>query len=130
MLKFQGIDHVVLRVRDVDVMMKFYVDSLGMQVEKIQADLGLYQLRAGNALLDLVTVHGPLGAAGGAAPSDGGRNMDHLCFSLSDMAVDEARALLKAEGIDVDPAQNRYGASGFGMSIYLQDPEGNTVELR
>jgi len=130
MLNFQGIDHVVLRVHDVEVMLKFYANLLGMQVEKVQEDLGLYQLRAGNALLDLVTVDGPLGVAGGAAPSAEGRNMDHLCFSLSGMAVDEARTLLAAEGIDVDPPQSRYGASGFGMSIYLQDPEGNTVELR
>lgn len=130
MLKIKSIDHVVLRVRNVDAMMNFYIDNLGMQVEKIQQDLGLYQLRAGNALLDLITVDGALGAEGGAPPSAEGRNMDHLCFALNDIDVNDARTLLLSQGIEVEPAQVRYGAGGSGLSVYLEDPEGNTIELR
>jgi len=130
MLKIQNIDHVVLRVTDVDAMIKFYIDYLGMHLEKVQEDLGLYQLRAGNALLDLVSVDGVLGAEGGGAPMAQARNMDHLCFALHDININDARALLVSHGIDVEPAQIRYGASGSGLSIYLKDPEGNVIELR
>lgn len=130
MIKFKNIDHVVLRVRDLDTMMLFYVDTLGLNVEKIQADIGLYQLRAGDALIDLVPVDSKLGKMGGPAPNDTGHNMDHFCLGLADTDVDTARSLLMQKGIEVGPVQRRYGAGGNGPSIYLKDPEGNTLELK
>lgn len=129
-ISFKNIDHVVLRVRDLDVMMLFYVDTLGLSVEKIQADIGLYQLRAGDALIDLVPVDSELGKKGGPAPAADGHNMDHFCLGLADTNADAARALLQDKGVDVGPVERRYGAGGTGPSIYLQDPEGNTVELK
>ena len=65
MLRIRGIDHVVLRVRDRDRALAFYRDVLGCTLEREQASLGLWQLRAGTALIDLVPVDGPLGSAGG-----------------------------------------------------------------
>ena len=71
----QGIDHVVLRVRDVGRMQQFYCDVLGCTVEKVQAEIGLTQLRAGRSLIDLVDVAGTLGKIGGALAGKEGRNM-------------------------------------------------------
>ena len=62
------LDHVVLRVRDVGRMVRFYGEVLGCAVERELAELGLVQLRAGNALIDLVDVAGELGRRGGAPP--------------------------------------------------------------
>src|SRR5262249_18895818 len=76
----QGIDHVVLRVADVERVQRFYCDVLGCTVEKLQPKIGLTQLRAGRALIDLVDVAGELGRLGGAAPGREGRNMDHVCL--------------------------------------------------
>ena len=53
MLTIKHLDHVVLRVTDLRAMMAFYTDVLGCSVEKVQEALGLYQLRAGSALIDL-----------------------------------------------------------------------------
>ena len=64
----RAIDHVVLRVVDLDRMAGFYRDVLGCTDERVQAEIGLYQLRAGDSLIDLVTIDGKLGATGGAAP--------------------------------------------------------------
>jgi len=125
-----GIDHIVLRVVDLRRMLDFYCDVLGCSVEREQAAIGLYQLRAGRSLIDLVPVDGRLGRMGGAAPGLEGRNLDHVCLGV--LPWDEAaiRAHLKAHGVGAPPTDARYGTEGVGPSIYVQDPEGNVVELK
>lgn len=125
-----GLDHVVLRVRDVAVMLRFYRDVLGCPVEKLQPAFGLTQLRAGSSLVDLVDVAGPLGRSGGAAPGEGGRNMDHFCMRIEPWDEAAILAHLDAAGVSVGDRGTRYGAEGPGPSIYISDPEGNVVELK
>jgi catechol 2,3-dioxygenase-like lactoylglutathione lyase family enzyme len=129
-LTISGLDHVVLRVTDLSAMMAFYTGVLGCSVEKIQDNLGLYQLRAGSALIDLVPVDGLLGQKGGAAPGPEGRNLDHFCLRVEPFDADAISAHLKARGADPAPVASRYGAEGQGPSIYVADPEGNVVELK
>ena len=124
------IDHLVLRVRDVDAMIAFYRDVLGCTVERSRQDLGLYQLRAGDSLIDLVPVDGKLGSAGGAAPGAEGRNLDHLCLRVAPFDHDAILAHLQAHGARIGEFGRRYGAQGDGPSQYLFDPEGNMVELK
>jgi glyoxylase I family protein len=81
-------------------------------------------------MIDLVEVGGPLGKAGGAAPGGEGRNMDHLCLRIEPFDQDAIVAHLKKHGVAVGDIRNRFGAEGNGVSIYLVDPEGNTVELK
>lgn len=129
-LPIQGLDHVVLRVVDLDAMLRFYVDVLGCPVEKRQEDIGLIQLRAGSALIDLVPVDGQLGRAGGAPPGIEGRNLDHFCLAVDPFDESAIRAHLQAHGVQAGAVAPRYGAQGEGPSIYLSDPEGNVVELK
>jgi glyoxylase I family protein len=130
MLSIKHLDHLVLRVSDLRAMMAFYTDVLGCPVEKVQEDLGLYQLRAGSALIDLVPVDGFLGAKGGAAPGAEARNLDHFCFRVEPFDADAIIAHLRAHGADPAPVASRYGAEGQGPSVYVSDPEGNVVELK
>jgi glyoxylase I family protein len=130
MLKLQGIDHLVLRVVDLDVMVGFYVDTLGCSVERRQDAIGLVQLRAGRSLIDLVPVDGKLGRMGGAAPGAEGRNLDHFCLRVEPFDEAAIRAHLAAHGVEAGKTESRYGAEGEGPSIYLSDPEGNVVELK
>ena len=130
MLRIKQLDHLVLRVTDLQAMMKFYLDTIGCTLEKTQEALGLYQLRAGSALIDLVPVDGPLGQKGGAAPGREARNLDHFCLRIDPFDADEIIAHLKACGADPAPVASRYGAEGQGPSIYVSDPEGNVVELK
>ncbi|GAA5076917.1 VOC family protein [Lysobacter panacisoli] len=124
------LDHVVLRVRDVPAMVRFYRDVLGCSVERVQEAIGLTQLRAGSSLIDLVDVEGKLGRMGGAAPGAEGRNMDHLCLRAEPFDRDAILAHLQAHGVRVGDFGSRYGAEGEGPSQYLFDPEGNLVELK
>ena len=82
MIRIREIDHVVLRVANLDNMLHFYCDALGCTVERRQEALGLIQLRAGGSLIDLVPVDGKLGRVGGAPPGPQGRNMDHFCVRV------------------------------------------------
>ena len=126
----QGIDHVVLRVVDVEGVIRFYQDVLGCAVERRKDDLGLIQLRAGRSLIDLVDVNGELGQKGGAAPGAEARNMDHFCLWIDPFDEAQIRAHLRAHGVEAGELATRYGAEGDGPSLYIQDPEGNTVELK
>lgn len=130
MFRIREIDHLVLRVVDLDRMLGFYCGALGCTVERRQDEIGLVQLRAGRSIVDLVPVDGKLGRAGGAAPAKEARNMDHFCLRVEPFDEPAIRRQLEAQGIAVGPVASRYGAEGEGSSIYLTDPEGNVVELK
>ena len=129
-MKIREIDHLVLRVTDLERMLRFYCVVLGCTVERRQEAIGLVQLRAGRSLLDLVPVDSQLGRAGGAAPGREGRNLDHFCFRVEPFDEPALRRALEAQGIAVGPVAQRFGAEGRGPSVYVTDPEGNVVELK
>jgi catechol 2,3-dioxygenase-like lactoylglutathione lyase family enzyme len=129
-LTIRGIDHVVLRVRDIERMRKFYCEVLGATHVAYRPEFGMSHLRVGTSMIDLVEVDGPLGKPGGAAPGREGRNMDHLCLRVEPFDQDAIVAHLKMYGVMVGDIKNRFGAEGNGASIYLTDPEGNIVELK
>ncbi len=126
----RGLDHIVLRVVDLDRTRSFYKKVLGCTDERDQPEIGLYQLRAGHALIDLVTIAGRLGAMGGAAPGAEGRNLDHFALALDSFDDAAIRAHLARHGVAIEQAGPRYGAEGEGPSIYIRDPEDNIVELK
>ena len=131
MLEIAGIDHLVLRTTKLDEMLDFYIKALGCSIEReTPPETGLTQLRAGNALIDLVVVDSSLGRLGGGAPTKTGINVDHFCLQLKPITESEITKHLISCGIEVSEFVERYGAQGLGNSIYIKDPEGNTVELR
>ncbi|MCY4230550.1 MAG: VOC family protein [Alphaproteobacteria bacterium] len=118
--RIRHLDHIVLRVRDMERALAFYTGVLGCQEERRLEEIGLVQLRAGASLIDLVPDD----------PEPDGANMDH--FALRITPFDEAglRAWLTAHGVEVARALPRYGAEGTGPSLYIRDPDGNKVELK
>jgi glyoxylase I family protein len=130
MFRIRDIDHVVLRVVDLERMIDFYSGVLNCTVEWRRPDLGLVHLRAGNAMIDLVPVDGKLGRLGGAPPGKEGRNVDHVCLRVEPFEVDSIVAHLQARGARVGEIRPRFGAQGEGVSIYVYDPEDNLVELK
>jgi catechol 2,3-dioxygenase-like lactoylglutathione lyase family enzyme len=130
MIPLRELDHLVLRVVDLERMLAFYCGALGCAVERREDAIGLVQLRAGRALIDLVPVDGELGRAGGAPPGREGRNLDHFCLRVEPFDEAAIRRHLRAHGLEAGPLASRYGAEGRGPSLYLTDPEGNVVELK
>jgi glyoxylase I family protein len=130
MICIRDIDHLVLRVVDLERMLGFYAEVLGCRLERRQDDVGLVQLRAGRALIDLVPVQGALGRVGGAAPGKEGRNLDHFCLRIDPFDEADIRRHLQAHRVDAAATARRNGAEGEGPSIYIADPEGNVIELK
>ncbi len=124
------IDHVVLRIRELTASLHFYCDVLGCTVDKRQEVIGLIQVRAGSSLIDLVPLDGMLGKRGGAAPGAEGRNLDHFALQIVPFEEEKIRAHLAGHGIAIVESGQRYGAQGTGPSVYILDPDGNTVELK
>jgi glyoxylase I family protein len=118
----KGLDHVVLRVADLDRAVRFYCEVLGCSEERRVASISLVQLRAGAALIDLVPAKGVPEVAGG--------NMDHFALRIDPFDAGALRAHLADHGVEVGEVASRYGAEGHGPSLYIQDPDGNTVELK
>jgi catechol 2,3-dioxygenase-like lactoylglutathione lyase family enzyme len=131
MIEIAGLDHIVLRTSRMPEMLHFYSEVLGCPIEReLPAEFGLVQLRAGNALIDLVAVDSELGRAGGGASRGTENNMDHFCLQIKTQSEEQIRQYLSSHSIEAGAFERRYGAQGYGNSLYLNDPDGNTVELR
>ena len=126
----QGLDHVVLRVRDMTAAKTFYCDLLGCTVERSVDSIGLVQLRAGASLIDLLDANSPFAQRDGASPDTSGINMDHFCVRIAPFDAKAILETLDKNGIAFSEVTSRYGADGYGPSIYISDPDGNTVELK
>ncbi len=129
-MQILALDHAVLRAADLTAMTDFYTRVLGLGLDREVPELGLVHLRAGRSMLDLIAVSGKLGATGGAAPGSEGRNLDHLCLRIEPFDEAALRARFAAHGVALSEVHDNYGAEGRGPSVYLQDPEGNVIELK
>lgn len=119
-LSIANIDHIVLKVRDMERSISFYRDVLGCTVEREVESIGLVQMRAGACMIDLVPRKG----------AEPGNDLDHFCVRIADWDEDRVRTELGSHGIEAPEAVSRYGAEGDGPSIYIEDPDGITVELK
>jgi catechol 2,3-dioxygenase-like lactoylglutathione lyase family enzyme len=119
-----------LRVHDVRASLHFYCDILGCTLDKVQDAIGLWQVRAGASLIDLVPLDGVLGKRGGGAPADDARNLDHFAIQVTPFDEGKIRTHLASHRIEIVESGQRYGAEGTGPSVYVEDPDGNTVELK
>jgi glyoxylase I family protein len=122
-LKVAELDHVVLRCRNLEQALDFYIRILGLTEERRIAQIGLVQLRAGRSMVDLVPAK--------AGRTEEALNLDHFCLGVEVHDLNAAAVYLRARGVEVmgEPA-DRYGARGMGKSIYVRDPEGNIIELK
>jgi len=131
MIEILSIDHLVLRTSKLNEMIAFYCQVLGCSVERRSSrNIGLCQLRAGYALIDLVEFDSELGRLGGDIPSQKGNNLDHFCLQLRQISTADLTQHLAKFNLGLGQFENRYGAQGFGPSLYIKDPEGNIVELK
>uniref|UniRef100_UPI00131B50C4 VOC family protein n=1 Tax=Beijerinckia sp. L45 TaxID=1641855 RepID=UPI00131B50C4 len=103
----------------------FYKTILGLHVERIFDKIGLYQVRCGANLIDLVGLK-----PGETLPEPQCRGIEHLCLSI-DGDLDEIIASLEAHQTPVFMGPMEvYGAKGFGTAIYIRDPDGYEIELK
>ena len=116
----------MLRVADLDRAIQFYEQVLGCHVERRLEQPKLVQLRAGASMIDLV----PAGPAPQSEEAAAARNLDHFAVRIAAFDFPALAAHLRRHGIAVGEVRRRYGAEGYGSSLYITDPDGNVVELK
>ncbi|NLU66493.1 VOC family protein [Streptomyces sp. HNM0574] len=123
-MRVTGFDHLVLNVSDVERSLAFYRDRLGL------APVRLAEWRAGEVPFPSVRVSATtiidLVRAPGGAPQGG--NVDHICLTVA--PLDWQEVVDSGEFTVLDGPGTRFGARGEAQSLYVRDPDGNTVELR
>lgn len=114
------LDHLVLRVADMERSVAFY-EGLGLAAVRLE------EWRRGTAPFVSMRVddHTIIDLQIGEIT---GVNVDHFALVVDDVDLAE----LAASGLfgDVQPPRDLFGARGVGQGIYVKDPDGHTVELR
>lgn len=128
-IQVRCLDHVVVISSDIIKSLEFYCGILGLLEERRLDSYGLIQLRAGSSIVDIIDRKGSLGQS--SVQSIGERkNIDHFALELEAFDEQEMRDYLEENGVTVGEVAVRYGARGFGSSLYINDPDGNVVELK
>ena len=121
-IQVQAMDHIVVRVSDVERSVAWYVDRLGMTAE------GLSEWRSGKAPFPSVRVSQSTIIDVLSGDRGPGVNVDHFCLVVAPVDFDEIKASGRFDVVD-GPGR-RFGARGDATSLYIRDPDGNVVELR
>lgn len=123
-----GLDHLVLVTDDIDRSLGFYCGVLGLAGERVD------EWRAGtvpfpSVRIDATTIIDLFPASTDAGAATQSRNLDHFCMTIE---ATDLHALATSGRVDVvrGPQDHLFGAQGFATSLYIADPDGNTVELR
>jgi len=120
------LDHVVLRTRQLEKLVTFYT-SLGLAVERDRvAEMGMMQLRMGRSMLDIVAVSDAQTSAAGAE-----KNLDHFAVRIEPFDEQAIVAFCEDHQIPYQVMPNPIlGADGLGPGVYVEDPDGNRMELK
>jgi catechol 2,3-dioxygenase-like lactoylglutathione lyase family enzyme len=120
-MRVKAFDHLVLNVQDIERSLEFYSGVLGL--EPVRVD----EWRAGKAPFPSVRVSAETIIDLVSGPREGS-NVDHICLTVEPLdwqEVIDSGAFTVLEG-----PVGRFGARGSANSVYVRDPDGNTVELR
>jgi catechol 2,3-dioxygenase-like lactoylglutathione lyase family enzyme len=130
LVKITEMDHIVLRVRDVETSLSFYSKVLGLDTERVDlwraGKVRFPSVRLnGDTIIDLfASDQDPVG-------KDGPRNLDHYCMVIEPTDMEELKASFEAIGVGIQAGPGpRWGSHGDGISLYIFDPDDNVVELR
>ena len=130
LVKITEMDHIVLRVKDVEESLRFYTEILGMESERVD------QWRAGeirfpSARINADTIIDFFGSDQEPIGKEGVKNQDHYCMVIEKTDMEALKARFEAIGVDIQAGPGkRWGSHGDGMSLYIYDPDNNVVELR
>ena len=118
-MKVVGFDHVVVNTLNTEALLAFYCDELGL--EPVRVD----EWRKGEVLFPSVRVT-PETLIDLFPAERSGENMNHFCLVIEPTELDA----LAARFPGARRADGLFGAQGYASSLYVQDPDGNTIELR
>ena len=130
LVKITEMDHIVLRVKDVEESLRFYTQVLGMPAERVE------QWRAGeirfpSARINADTIIDFFGTDQDPIGREGIKNQDHYCMVIEKTDMEALKAKFEAMGVGIQAGPGkRWGSHGDSISLYIYDPDDNVVELR
>jgi catechol 2,3-dioxygenase-like lactoylglutathione lyase family enzyme len=122
-VRVTDLDHVVINCADVERSLRWYTETLGLEPVRVA------EWRAGTAPFPSVRIHDRTILDLLAAPRTG-LNVDHLCLVIESTDLGELAASGRFDVVGDGPVEGLFGARGLATSLYVRDPDGNTVELR
>lgn len=114
-----GLDHIVLRCADVERSLAFYVGELGLEPERVE------EWRRGEVPFPSVRIT-PTTIIDLFGGERDGVNLDHVCLAIEPADLDAVAAAFPGSV----KRDHLFGAQGYASSVYVHDPDGNTIELR
>lgn len=129
-IRITEMDHIVLRVRDIDLSLRFYTEVLGLRPERL-AEFRSGKVRFPSVRLNEGMIIDLLPFPSKQPMDNGSHNQDHYCMVIEPTDMAELATQLQNIGVDVrEGPVTRSGARGEGTSIYITDPDSNLIELR
>ena len=130
LVKITEMDHIVLRVKDVETSLKFYTETLGLKPERIE-EWRAGKIRFPSARSNADTIIDLFASDQEPIDKDGVKNQDHYCMVIEKTDMEEVKSKVEAMGVGIQagPGQ-RWGSHGDGTSLYVYDPDDIVVELR
>lgn len=130
LVKITELDHIVLRVRDVERSLRFYTDVLGLQPERVER-WRAGEVRFPSVRLNVDTIIDLFASDQEPIGKDGPRNQDHFCMVIEPTDMDALKSKFENIGVEIQTGPGkRWGSHGDGISLYIYDPDNNVVELR
>jgi catechol 2,3-dioxygenase-like lactoylglutathione lyase family enzyme len=130
LVKITELDHIVLRVRDVERSLRFYTDVLGLQPERVER-WRAGEIRFPSVRLNVDTIIDLFASDQEPIGKDGPRNQDHFCMVIEPTDMDALKSKFENIGVEIQTGPGkRWGSHGDGISLYIYDPDNNVVELR
>jgi catechol 2,3-dioxygenase-like lactoylglutathione lyase family enzyme len=132
MFKISAMDHIVLNVPDIERSMAFYTQVLGLEPERWeefrQGKVPFPSVRVSpDTVIDLF----PMKPGQALARGEGLFNLNHFTMVVDVADFETFQKHLTEHGVTIEEGPGRrWGARGYGMSVYFSDPDGNRIEVR
>ncbi|RII20774.1 Virulence protein [Streptomyces sp. YIM 130001] len=120
-VRIKDFDHLVLNVQDVERALEFYCGPLGLEPVRVE------EWRAGKVPFPSVRINASTIIDFFAHPRSES-NVDHICLVVE--PLDWHEVIDSGTFTVLDGPVGRFGARGDAQSIYIHDPDKNTIELR
>ena len=130
LVKITALDHIGLRVKDVEASLRFYSELLGLKTERVdewrKGEIGFPSVRLNaDTLIDFFLSEKKVDNANKEI------NQDHFCLVIEPTDMEHLKVRLEELGVRIHAGPGkRWGAHGDATSLYMYDPDQNVVELR
>jgi len=132
MFKIKAMDHIVLNVPDINRSLAFYMDVLGLEPERLdefrRGEVRFPSVRiSADTVIDLF----PMKPEEALGNGPGLQNLNHFTMVVEPADFEGFQKHLTEHGVKIeDGPGRRWGARGYGQSVYFRDPDDNRIEVR